>query len=134
MVLDATLLMILKLISLTFLVFTFTEAGLSKIKDYKGNKAYFIDHLKGGILSGSSVLLFHLIIVQEVLTALLAIAGLCTIPFGIEAVALISVIASAVVFLQLYLGQRIAGDYAGAAGIVPYLIMSFISLIIFSLQ
>lgn len=133
MVLDATLLMILKLISLTFLVFTFTEAGLSKIKDYEGNKAYFIDHFKGGILSGASVLLFHLIIVQEVLTALLAIAGLCTILLGIDIIAHISVVASAIVFLQLYLGQRIAGDYAGAAGIVPYLITSFVSLLVFSL-
>ena len=45
-------------------------------------------------------------------------------------IALIAAILSAVTFLCLFLGQRIAKDYAGAQTIVIYLIPTFFNLFI----
>jgi hypothetical protein len=39
---------------------------------------------------------------------------------------------STITLLGLLAGQRIAGDYAGAAGIVPYLVVSFLGLYLFA--
>jgi len=121
--------LIFQSLALIFLIAVLGESGLGKVLDYKGNKAYFEDTFKKSPLAGMIGLLFPVVTIMEVATGLLAAIGLVQIwldssnHFGIWALEL-----GCLNFISLIFGQRMAKDYAGAAGVVPYLAVALIGL------
>jgi putative oxidoreductase len=124
--------LILKLLTAVFISITFIQSGFDKIVDFSGNLAYFKNQFKDSIFSQVVTVLFIVLTIEEVSLAILSIVGLLALLGGNEYFAKNAMVLAALVFLQLFLGQRIAKDYAGASGIIPYFITSLLGVYMFS--
>jgi putative oxidoreductase len=116
---------------LLFFIAVLGESGINKLLDYKGNKAYFEEQFKNSSIASSIDLLFPLETAMEIGTTVLSVVGLFQILFsnngeqwGLWAVSL-----ACLTFISLIFGQRMAKDYVGAAGVVPYMAVSLIGLL-----
>ena len=106
---------------LLFIGITFLQSGLDKVFDWSGNLEWLKDHFKKTFLSGFVPLMVGTVLVAEVFTGLLALAGIYFLTFANdESVALYAMVLAAVTLLMLLFGQRIAKDYPGAFTITGY--------------
>lgn len=111
------------IIILAMLAIVFLQSGIDKITDWKGNLEWLKSHFAKSILNGMVPLALALILLLELASGITAvIGGIVLFTQDNNCWALISGILSSVTFLLLFLGQRLAKDYAGAQGIVVYLI------------
>jgi hypothetical protein len=69
-------------------------------------------------------MLLTLTVLEVVAGALCAVGVLMLIATGNPRVACVGSMLAGVAFLSLVFGQRVAKDYAGAAGIAPYFLVS----------
>ena len=114
--------MILKILVLMFPAVVFLQAGLDKLFNMKSNAQYIQSVFAKTALSSVSVLLFVLLVILELAAGLHAVAGAIMLYISGDAMlGFLGRVISTITLLGLLAGQRIAGDYAGAAGIVPYL-------------
>ena len=120
---------------LTFLfAILFLQSGLDKVFSFKGNKKYIAEVFSRTFLKPIAGLLFVLITVLEVLTGLLALVGTWVYySQGQDDVAILAVELAAISLLCLFFGQRIAKEYAGAAALIPYFLLSLFGIFLFSL-
>lgn len=107
-----------------FLAVLFLQSGLDKVLDWKGNREYVGGFLaKAPVLGRFPRLVLFKITVLEVLAGVLSAAGcLLVLAARQSAVAFLGACVAGVALLGLFLGQRLAKDYAAAAGMVPYVI------------
>jgi uncharacterized membrane protein YphA (DoxX/SURF4 family) len=117
----------LQLCGLLFIAITFLQAGLDKAFDYPGNKSYFTSHFKNTILAKTAPLLLPVIMIMEISSGILAIiGGICIFCKNFE-IAFYASMLALLTLLCLFAGQRIGKFYGEAAGIVPYMIIVFLS-------
>lgn len=129
---DHSLLTFLQILIGLFFSILFLQSGLDKIFDFKGNKAYIESVFEKTFLKGASSLLFVSILLMETAAGLLSLAGSIYYFFTDEkCMLLLGLQVSAVSLVCLFLGQRIAKDYAGAASLVPYFILSVLGISLF---
>ncbi len=100
----------------------FTQSGLNKVFDYTGNLAYHRDHFKNSPLAPTVGPMTLAITLLETAAGLLSVVGAVLLFFGNETVAFLGLWLSVVDILCLFLGQRVAKDYAGAASLVSYFV------------
>jgi hypothetical protein len=125
--------MILKILVLMFPAVVFLQAGVDKLFNMKSNAQYIQSVFAKTALSSVSVLLFVLLVILELAAGLHAVAGAIMLYVSGDAMlGYLGMVISTITLLGLLAGQRIAGDYAGAAGIVPYLALSFLGLYLFA--
>lgn len=120
-----------------FFAITFIQSGIDKILDTEGNLGWFKSQFQNSFLSKIITPLFWVITIQELL-----VGGMMLLSIFNGAKALISYrsnqffeyhaddvpfIFALFVLIQLFFGQRIAKDYVGASGIIPYIILAVIS-------
>ena len=118
-----------ELLILVFIIVTFLQSGLDKLFDWKGNIDWLTGHFGKTFLSGTVPLLLGVIMVMEILSGFLAIAGIYSILFnGSYDLALSAAALAAITLLMLLFGQRIAKDYAGAFTITGYFIVVIFGL------
>lgn len=134
MLLGLTYLLWLKILFASFNGILFTQSGLNKLFDYRGNLSYFQDHFKNSPLKGMAGLLLPIIMLIEVSAGLCSLAGVVFLLVGIQTVAPIGLLLGATAVTCLFLGQRLAQDYAGAAALVPYFLMTSAGLVLFALS
>ena len=108
----------------------FLQSGLDKVFNYKDNLDYFTDHFKNSPLSKSVGMLMPTITSLEVSAGIISAIGAVALLFGIEILAYIGLLLSAVSLLCLFFGQRIAKDYAGAGALVNYFIAVVVGLLL----
>src|SRR5690554_6465461 len=70
---------ITEILILLFIVITFLQSGLDKITDWQGNISWLKGHFSKTFLAGQVSLMTGIILIIEVLTGLLAIAGIIQI-------------------------------------------------------
>jgi amino acid permease len=116
---------------LLFLIATLGESGTGKVLDWSGNRAYFSQQFKSTPLAGTIGVFFPLVTLMELATAVLSLLGLWQmwLSDGSTVWAIRAVALGSLTFIALIFGQRMAKDYAGAAGIVPYLIVVLLGLL-----
>jgi hypothetical protein len=102
----------------------FLQSGLDKVLHYRGNQAYLTEHFRNSPLHGTVPLLMPLITMLETLAGLTAAAGLFFLLQGNPVVAFFGQALGALALLCLFSGQRLAQDYAGAATLVPYFLLT----------
>lgn len=110
---------------------TFIESAGSKIFDIQGNLDYFRGQFKNSVLAPIIDPCFYFILLLEITSGVLSLVSLVLLYFFLDHFFKFSVINMGVIcftILSLFSGQRIAKDYAGASGIVGYLIVCLISL------
>jgi len=124
---------ITEILILLFILITFLQSGIDKLVDWKGNTGWLKEHFSGTMLSGIVPLMVGIILIIEVITGVLAIAGLFQLIVNNEpAFALYTCILACVTLLMLLFGQRIAKDYAGAFTLTGYFIVSIFGVYILS--
>lgn len=122
-----------KLSLVLFVAILFTQSGLDKVIDFKGNKAYIQLVFEKSFLHRFSGLMFISITILEVSTGLCALVGIFSLfLFKSEQYAVLALLLASATILALFAGQRIAKDYGGASGIVPYFIVVVFGLFLFA--
>lgn len=125
----------LQIAGLATLAILFLQSGLDKITDFKGNKAWLDGHFANSIFKNSVGPLLSIITVLEVLAGLSSALGAIafiipsTYVYGVQ-LGVYGCILSLVSLICLFLGQRIAKDYAGAGGLVPYMILTGLTMFV----
>jgi diacylglycerol kinase len=125
--LDATYLM--QILASAFLAILFLQSGIDKILDHRGNFEWLKGHFAKSPLAGIvPALLICITILELAAGALSAVGCVLVIVLKDSTIALYGAILSAAGITALFFGQRIAKDYAGAAVLVPYFLLTLVAI------
>ena len=124
---------LLQILVSAFLAILFLQSGIDKVVDRRGNLEWLKGHFAKSPLAGMVPLLVTVITILEIATGALSAVGCAriilthdsTLAFYGAAFAAISIVA-------LFFGQRLAKDYAGAAVLVPYFLLTLIAIYLFA--
>ena len=124
---EATYLM--QILASAFLAILFLQSGIDKILDRRGNFEWLKGHFAKSPLAGIVPALLICITILEVAAgALSAVGCVFVILLHDSTVAFYGAAISAVAVLALFFGQRMAKDYAGAAVLVPYFLLTLVAM------
>lgn len=129
------ILLLVKILFTTFNGILFTQSGLDKVFHYQGNLDYFKDHFKKSPLASTVGLLMPVITLLETSAGLISLAGVVLLLFGNDSGSTTSALGmclGGVSLTCLFFGQRLAQDYAGAATLVPYFLMTMAGLALYA--
>lgn len=112
-----------------FFAVLFIQSGLDKVFNREDNLSWLTDHFSGSILAGWVPVLLGVITMFEILAGGSAAVGVVEIIVsGNLRFATAGAWLAAVSLLMLFFGQRVAKDYVGAGGLVPYFLMTVFAL------
>src|SRR5262249_7645112 len=118
-----------QLLVTAFLAILFLQSGIDKIMDRQGNLQWLSGHFAKSPLAGFVPLLFTLLAVIEVVAGTLSGIGFFALLFAHSpAIAFYGAVVSAMTILCLFFGQRMAKEYAGAAILVPYFLVTLVAI------
>jgi hypothetical protein len=124
---EATYLM--QILASAFLAILFLQSGIDKILDRRGNFEWLKGHFAKSPLAGIVPALLICITILEVAAGVLSAVGcVLVILLRDSTIAFYGAAISAVAVLALFFGQRIAKDYAGAALLVPYFLLTLVAI------
>ena len=120
---------ITKVLLATFFAILFLQSGIDKITDYAGNLSWLKGHFGKSPLKNIVPMMLITITILEVLAGGLSAVGAVFILLGKGSqIAYFGAVLSSLSIVMLFFGQRIAKDYGGAAGLVPYFVVSTIAM------
>jgi len=112
-----------------FLAILFLQSGIDKIVDRQGNLDWLKGHFAKSPLAGVVPLMFLALTILEVAAGALSAIGCGFLILSHDStVAFYGAIVSAVAITALFFGQRMAKDYAGAAVLVPYFLLTLVAI------
>jgi hypothetical protein len=112
-----------------FLAILFLQSGIDKVIDRRGNLEWLKGHFAKSPLAGVVPALLGAIMLLELAAgALSAIGCLMLIVSRETTLAFYGSVISAVALIALFFGQRMAKDYAGAAVLVPYFLLTLVTI------
>jgi hypothetical protein len=112
-------------LTLALLAILFLQSGIDKILDFKGNLAWLKGHFAKSPLAGQVAPMLGVITLTETAAGALAAVGAVMLAIdGSKSLGLYAAQLCALNIVMLFFGQRLAKDYAGAASLVPYFILS----------
>lgn len=124
--------LLLRGLSSLFVAILFIQSGLDKVINWKGEKAFYTSHFEKSILKGSVPLLMPVITISELAAGFLSGIGLLVYVFGGSTdLAILGMLLANLSILQLFFGQRVAKDFAGAATLVPYFLVTLVGLYLY---
>ena len=120
---------LMQLFTAAFLAILFLQSGIDKIIDWRGNLEWLKGHFAKSPLAGIVPALLTTITILEVAAGALSAVGCVFIILSRNStVAFYGAIVSAVGIIALFFGQRMAKDYAGAAVLVPYFLLTVVAI------
>lgn len=125
---------ILGLLSIFFAI-TFLQSGLDKFFNRQGNLSWFQSVFEPTILRPVITPLFYWIAVQELVVGLWMVVAAFWYLFTDCSCGFITdwgFVACLFILIQLFTGQRVAKDYVGASGIIPYILTALLAQALFS--
>lgn len=112
-----------------FLAILFLQSGLDKVLDWKGNLSWLKSHFSKTFLKNSVPLLLGIITITEVATGVFSLIGFLHLLITPKSIwAYYGAVLATANIIMLFFGQRIAKDYTGAAGLVPYFIACLMAM------
>ena len=115
---------LMQVLSVLFIAILFTQSGFDKLLNWKANLEWLKEHFSATFFKNWVSLLLLILTITEIASGVLSLVGVVSILIGNGLhIAYIGVVLSAISILFLFLGQRIAKDYAGAGSLVPYFIL-----------
>src|SRR5215471_321456 len=112
-----------------FLAILFLQSGIDKIVDRRGNFEWLKGHFAKSPLAGIVPALLMCITILEIAAGTLSAIGcLLLILLKDSTVGLYGAILSSVAIMALFFGQRMAKEYAGAAVLVPYFVLTLVAI------
>jgi hypothetical protein len=122
-------LFLLQLFVSLFLAILFLQSGVDKIVDRQGNLEWLKGHFAKSPLAGFVPLMVTAITILEVAAGGLSAIGCAMIIFARDStIAFYGAVISAVAIIALFFGQRMAKEYAGAAILVPYFLLTLVAI------
>jgi len=110
---------ILQVLVSAFLAVLFLQSGLDKVIDRKGNREYLNQHFARSPLASTVGPMFLVVTILEVSAGALSGVGcLLLILTRDSTVAFLGAVIAGINIVALFLGQRVAKDYAGAAALL----------------
>lgn len=120
---------VLQLLVSAFLAVLFLQSGVDKIVDRQGNLQWLSGHFSKSPLAKIVPLMFGVLTIIELSAGLLSGIGFLAILFAHSSlIAFYGAIVSAVAILCLFFGQRMAKEYAGAAVLVSYFLLTLVAI------
>ncbi len=120
---------IMQILVSAFLAILFLQSGIDKVVDRRGNLEFLKGHFAKSPLAGMVPLMVTVITVLEIATgALSALGCVLIILMRDSTVAFYGAVLAAVSITALFFGQRMAKDYAGAAVLVPYFLLTLVAI------
>ena len=114
------------------LAICFLQSGIDKIIDRKGNLAWLTGHFLNTPLKNIVPILLMIITLSELLGGVLCAVGIFDFLINeTKNLMLFGFIINATSLIALFLGQRLAKDYEGAAILVGYFIITIIGILSF---
>ena len=112
-----------------FLAVLFLQSGIDKIVDRGGNLDWLTGHFAKSPLARLVPLLLSAITILELSAGVLSAIGCVFIIFAHDPrIAFYGAVVSAVSILCLFFGQRLAKDYAGAAVLAGYFLLTIAAM------
>ena len=119
----------MRILASAFLAILFLQSGLDKIFDRKGNLDWLTGHFAKSPLAGMVPLLLVAITILETAAGALSAIGCVLLILRHDAtIAFYGALISAIAILALFFGQRMAKEYAGAAVLVPYFLLTLLAI------
>lgn len=119
----------MQLLTSAFLAALFLQSGLDKVFDRDGNAAFLRDHFKTSPLVGQVDVMLTVVTVFELLAGSLSgLGAIAILLWGGLSFAYAGAVLGAITILMLFFGQRVAKDYAGAAILVPYFLLTLVAI------
>ena len=120
---------LLQLLVSAFLAILFLQSGVDKIVDRQGNLEWLKGHFAKSPLAGTVPVLFGILMIVEVSAGVLSGLGFLALLFAHNPkIAFYGAIVSAIAVLCLFSGQRMAKEYAGAAILAPYFLVTLVAI------
>jgi hypothetical protein len=120
---------LMQIFASAFLAILFLQSGIDKIVDRRGNLEWLSGHFAKSPLAGIVPALLICITVLEIAAgALSAVGCVLVIFFKNSTVGLYGAILSAAAITALFFGQRMAKEYAGAAVLIPYFLLTLVAI------
>lgn len=120
---------LVQLLVSAFLAILFLQSGIDKIVDRQGNLEWLKGHFAKSPVAGVVPLMFLVLTIIEVSAGLLSGIGFLALLFSHNStIAFYGAVTSAIAILCLFLGQRMAKEYAGAAILVPYFLLALVAI------
>jgi putative oxidoreductase len=131
---DITTLKFVQFAAVIFSAILFLQSGLNKVFEFRENRDYIQSFLSKTFLSPVSLLLFITITILEVATGVISVIGVFFyLQKNDKSFAILGLELGLLSILCLFLGQRIAKDYGGAASMVGYFIAIAFGLYLFTI-
>jgi hypothetical protein len=120
---------LMQILASAFLAILFLQSGIDKVVDRGGNLEWLNGHFAKSPLSGMVPAMVTTITILEIAAGALSAVGCIVIIFTRDAtMAFYGAVISAVAIVALFFGQRMAKDYAGAAVLVPYFLLTLAAI------
>ncbi len=120
---------LLQVLVSAFLAILFLQSGIDKIVDRRGNLEWLKGHFAKSPLAGLVPLMVFVITILEISAGALSAVGCALIILSRgSTIAFYGAIISAISILALFFGQRMAKEYAGAAVLVPYFLVTLAAI------
>lgn len=124
---------ILQALVSAFLAILFLQSGIDKIVDRQGNLTWLTGHFAKSPLASTVPAMLTVITILEVAAGVLSAIGAALVVLAFDpTVAFYGALLAGVALTALFFGQRIARDYAGAAALVPYFLLTLAAIYILS--
>jgi diacylglycerol kinase len=120
---------LMQIFSAAFLAILFLQSGVDKVVDRRGNLEWLKGHFAKSPLARVVPTLVTAITILELAAGVLSgVGSLALIVLRDSTVAFYGAVISAVSIIALFFGQRMAKDYAGAAVLVPYFLLTLVAI------
>jgi hypothetical protein len=120
---------LMQILAAAFLAILFLQSGIDKVVDRRGNLEWLKGHFAKSPLAGLvSALLIAITILEIAAGALSGVGCLLVILLKDSTIAFYGAILSAAAIMALFFGQRVAKEYAGAAVLVPYFLLTLVAI------
>ncbi|MEP6699311.1 MAG: DoxX family protein [Verrucomicrobiota bacterium] len=116
---------LLQILVSLFLAILFLQSGIDKIIDRRGNLEWLKGHFAKSPLAGMVPMMVTVITLLEMVAGALSGVGCALIVLTRDSTcAFYGAVLAALSIIALFFGQRVAKDYAGAAVLVPYFLVT----------
>src|SRR5205809_1531116 len=126
---------LMQILASAFLAILFLQSGIDKIVDRRGNLEWLKGHFAKSALAGVVPAMLTTITILELAAGILSAIGCLFVLLSRDStVAFYGAIISAIAIISLFFGQRMAKDYAGAAVLVPYFLITLVAIYLLALR
>lgn len=123
------IILLIRLLVLVFMSILFVQSAMDKLLNYKDNRQWIEGFFSKSIFKGQSNILVMLLTLLEMSAGTFCLAGVFFAKNMANPIGFYGLFLCSISFLCLFLGLRIAKDYASAANIPGYFILALLGLL-----